>query len=83
MRDLLIRMKSNPRADWTLADVERLCRVEGIGCEPPRGGGSHFKVAHGSQPRILTIPFRKPVKPVYIRELIHFVEAVRRERDQA
>jgi hypothetical protein len=30
--DLLERMRANPRGDWTIADVERLCRRHGLRC---------------------------------------------------
>ena len=29
---------------------------------------------------ILTIPARRPIKPIYIRELVRFVDAVGNER---
>ncbi len=43
---------------------------------PPSGGGSHYKVSPPSRRAILTVPFRKPIKPVYIRKLVRFIEAV-------
>jgi hypothetical protein len=68
-------MRANPR-DWQLSDVETLCAAFGISCTPPRGG-SHHKIKHPQVPQILTIPSRRPIKPVYIRDLVKFVEAVR------
>ena len=76
MNDLLEQMRRNPAGDWSIRDVEALCRERGIRCVPPSGGGSHYKVAHPSQREILTVPFRRPIKPVYIRKLVRFVEAV-------
>jgi len=43
---------------------------------PPRKG-SHYKVSHGAMPMILTIPAHRPIKPVYVRDLVRFVDAVR------
>jgi len=48
---------------------------------PPSGGGSHFKVSHLSQDEILTIPARRPIKPVCIRKLVAFL--ARAEGDDA
>jgi hypothetical protein len=76
MTDLLDRMRRNPAGDWTIKDVETLCRAHGVNCSPPTGGGSHYKVSHLSQRQILTIPFRKPIKPVYIRKLVRFIDIV-------
>jgi hypothetical protein len=60
-----------------MRDVETVCRQFGIMCAPPCGGGSHYKIGHPGMAEKLTIPFKRPIKPVYIRQLIAFVEAVR------
>jgi hypothetical protein len=76
MRDLVEQMRRNPAGDWSIGDVERACRQVGVRCVPPTGGGSHYKVSHPSQAEILTIPARRPVKPVYIRKLVVFLARV-------
>jgi hypothetical protein len=76
LSDTLEQMRRGPQANWTIRDVKRLCRQFGIDCQPPRAGGSHYKVCHASQKEILTIPFRRPIKPVYIRKLVEFIDAV-------
>ena len=68
-------MRRNPKGDWTIEDVRVVCRLKGVACEAP-AGGSHYDLSHPSQRDILTIPFRKPLKPVYIRLLVAFVDAV-------
>ena len=73
----LEQMRRNPQGDWTIGDVEALCREHGVRCEPARGGSSHFKVAHASQAIILTVPYKRPIKPIYIRQLVAFIDAVR------
>jgi hypothetical protein len=71
------RMKRNPRDNWTIKDIERVCRENGLACKAPRGGGSHFKVSgHGFR---LTIPARRPIKPVYIRTLVGLIIKIRDE----
>lgn len=75
--DVLERMRSNSFSGWSVADVEKVCREFGVRCAPPSGGGSHYKVSHASQREILTVPFRRPIKPVYIRKLVRFIDAVR------
>ena len=72
----LAAMQNNPRGDWQISDVEAACRANGISCEPPRGGGSHFTVSHPSQQEILTIPAHKPIKAVYIVKLVSFIQLV-------
>lgn len=77
MSKRLERMRANPRADWTMADVEAVCREHGIRCDPPRGGSSHHKVSHLQVREILTVPSRRPIKPVYIRKLVEMIDRVR------
>lgn len=74
--NLLDRMRRNPASDWTISDVTSVCAQHGVRSAPPSGGGSHYKIPHPSQRAILTIPRARPVKAVYIRKLIRFIEAV-------
>lgn len=69
-------MRLNPR-DWRIEDVLTLCAGCGVDCTPPQAG-SHYKVKHADMTSILTILAHRPIKPVYIRELVRFVDGVRR-----
>lgn len=68
-------MRENPRGDWRIDDVVSVCEAFGVACTPPRKG-SHYKVKHLSQKEILTIPAHRPIKAVYIRELVEFLDRV-------
>ena len=72
---LLERMRNNPR-DWRITEVEAVCRTFDIECTPPKRG-DHYKVKHGSQERILTIPAHRPIKQWYIEDLVEFIDPVR------
>jgi hypothetical protein len=78
MGDLLEEMKRNPKGDWTINDVAKVCAEHGVACNPPKGGGSHYKVSHKRITHIQTIPFKRPIKPVYIKRLVVFLEVVRK-----
>jgi hypothetical protein len=71
---LLERMRNNPR-DWRIEDVQVVCAAFGVACAAPRKG-SHYKVKHESQAEMLTVPARRPIKPVYIADLVGFIDAV-------
>ena len=77
---LLARMKNNPRADWRISDVERIAQRYGFSINRPSGGGSHVTLRHRSGEK-LTVPARRPIKPVYIRQLVRMIE--RLEEDEA
>ena len=65
--DLLERMRANPAGDWRIRDVEALCRELGKGT-------SHAHARHPSAREILTIPAHRPIKPVYIRKLVRYID---------
>jgi len=66
-------MRRNPR-DWRIEDVMAVCAAFGVACTAPRKG-SHYKVKHSSQVEVLTVPARRPIKPVYIMALVGFIDA--------
>ena len=78
MNKRLDAMRRNPQSDWKIADIEALCNEFEINCAPHRGGSSHYKVSHPTMNEILTIPFKRPIKPVYIRNLVKFIDSVRK-----
>ena len=78
-RALLDRMLANPAADWTIADIERLCREEALQMRAP-AHGSHYTVFSDALDGILTVPARRPIKPVYIRKLASLVLAHRKAK---
>lgn len=67
-------MRRTPAADWRIEDVASVCRAFGVECVAP-SRGSHYPIAHASVAAILTIPARRPVKPVYIRMLVDYLDA--------
>jgi hypothetical protein len=75
-------MRGNAAGDWRIADVELVCRAFGVDCTPPSGGGSHYTVSHPDMAAILTVPARRPIKPVYIRKLVSYIDEVRSGEDE-
>ena len=71
---LLAQMRRNPAGDWTIQDIRKLCDRLGWQCLPPSGGGSHWKIVVPGSEAILTIPARRPIKPVYVRKLLEFMK---------
>ena len=72
--DLLERMRRNPAGDWQIRDVEAVCREHGLLLRVGKGM-SHCHAKHPAAREILTIPARRPIKPVYIRRLVRYIEA--------
>jgi predicted RNA binding protein YcfA (HicA-like mRNA interferase family) len=71
--NLLDRMRRNPVGNWHVQDVEALCREYGLLFRAGKGT-SHCHAKHPAAREILTIPARRPIKPVYIRKLMRYIE---------
>lgn len=71
--DLLERMRRSPVADWTIGDVQTVCKRHGF-LFRPGSGTSHVQVKHPAAKLILTIPARRPIKPVYIRKFVRYID---------
>lgn len=67
-------MRNNPRNDWGISDIERVCKQIGANCMSPTRG-SHYKISSEHLDGVLPIPFRRPIKPHYIKEFVRFAEA--------
>ena len=78
----LTDMRRNPRGDWTIEDVQTVCNEYGIDLQAP-GSGSHFKVTHRFLSEILTIPARRPIKPVYVKRFVALVTQVLEHLDDS
>ena len=72
LSERLERMRRNPADDWTISDVEAVCGEYGLLFRS--GKGSHAHAKHPTAHEILTIPARRPIKPVYTRKLVRYIE---------
>jgi hypothetical protein len=70
----LEKMKNNPYGDWTISDVEKLCREIGLSMSTP-SGGSHYVITSNFCQGHQTVPARRPIKPIYIKHLVGLCEA--------
>jgi hypothetical protein len=75
--ETLARMRVNPR-DWRIEDLKTVARRYGVTWRQP--GTSHvtFRAPSGAK---VTVPARKPIKPVYVRQFIALIERLGAERD--
>ncbi len=59
-------LRGTSDASFTFDELRRVLLRLGFEQRAPRG--SHYTFAHPAVPSILTIPKRKPLKPVYVRK---------------
>ena len=73
-KDLLEKMRANPADDWTIANIETLCAKVGLEVRKP-SGSSHYVVTSPYLRDAQTIPFKRPIKSLYIKQLVSYCDA--------
>ena len=69
----LARMRGNLR-DWQIAQLESVAKSHGVSVRKP--GGSHVIFEHPAIDWALSVPARRPIKPVYVRRFVTFIEEI-------
>lgn len=67
---ILEQMKANPR-DWRIESLKSV--AEGLGLVHRQPGGSHVIFRHPNG-AMLSVPARRPIKPVYVKKFVRLVE---------
>jgi hypothetical protein len=67
----LEKMRRNPRGDWKIEDFKAIAAHYEVEWRSP--GGSHvvFVSASGD---VLTVPARRPIKPVYVKQFVDLID---------
>ena len=68
---LLEKMRRNPRGDWQIDDLKAIADHYDIAWRSP--GGSHV-VFVSSDGCVLTVPARRPIKPVYVKLFVEMID---------
>lgn len=75
---LLGQMQNNPQ-DWRIENLITL--AEAFEIEIRNDGGSHHVFSYPGIANNLCIPARKPIKPIYIKHFLAFIQAVQEIKD--
>lgn len=73
---ILARMRRNPR-DWRIEELESMAVRLGITVRKP--AGSHVIFQHHDSVIEVSVPARRPIKPIYIRQLLALIDEVIRD----
>lgn len=66
--DKLYEQTVNNPKDVNFQDLDKILRKFGFSCRKPSSGSSHYTYFHTKLPDILTIPYRRPIKAIYVKK---------------
>ncbi len=67
----ILKMLDNPR-DWIIDSLENFAKRLGI--QVRKSGGSHVVFMHEDSDLVVTVPSRRPIKPVYIQQFLALLD---------
>ena len=62
---------------WRIEDLRAAARENSIDWRRPSGGGSHVIFSAPGIRDIVSVPSKRPIKPVYVRKLIALIDAAK------
>jgi predicted RNA binding protein YcfA (HicA-like mRNA interferase family) len=71
---LIEAIKRNPK-DVPWGDIDKVLKYYGFNCR--HRGGSHYNYYHPELSEILTIPRRRPVKAIYVKQALELIEKLK------
>lgn len=80
MSKLYAQIVNNPK-NVKFEKLDTLLRQHGFICRQPSGGSSHYNYYHPELPDVLTIPYARPIKAIYVKKAIAAIEKIREGSD--
>jgi hypothetical protein len=73
-RKILQKMRKS-QAGWRIEDLQMVAEANLVEWRRPGRGGSHVIVSAPGVREIVSVPARRPIKPVYIKQFLALVDA--------
>ena len=70
----LAAMRSNPKADFTISDIEMVASNVGLRSHTKVPGSHRGFSSEHVDAYILTVPSRRPIKPHYVRQFVRLCD---------
>ncbi len=67
------KMRANPR-DWRIESLEVV--AENIGIRVRKSGGSHVVFLNSKSDLVVTVPAKRPIKPIYIAKFLALIDDI-------
>ncbi len=75
------RIERLRRSQTDVSPEQLRTALESVGFELVRAQGSHYHYRHPALPKLVSIPYRRPVKRAYVREALKAIDEVMNDGD--
>jgi hypothetical protein len=77
----LQKVRRNP-SGWRIEDLLDVAEDNGVEWRRPGRGGSHVIFSASGVREILSVPAKRPIKPIYIKYFLALIDAARETRNR-
>ena len=71
---ILQKMRKNP-AGWRIEELQTVANENSIDWRRPGRGGSHVIFSAAGVREIVSVPAKRPIKPIYIKQFLALIHA--------
>jgi hypothetical protein len=72
----LRKMRESP-SGWRIEDLLTVAKEKGLDWRRPGSGGSHVIFSASGVREIVTVPAKRPIKPIYVKHFIALIDAAK------
>ena len=72
----LLKLRRNQNG-WRIEELQAVAGENGVEWRRPGRGGSHVIFSAGGVREIVSVPAKRPVKPIYIKQFLALIDAAR------
>jgi hypothetical protein len=67
---------------WRIEELQAVADANGVEWRRPGRGGSHVIFSASGVREIVSIPAKRPIKPIYVRHFVALIDAARKVEKQ-
>ena len=75
------KMRAN-QAGWRIEDLTGVAAGAGVEWRRPGRGGSHVIFSVSGVREIVSVPSKRPIKPVYVKQFLALIDAAKEARSK-
>lgn len=78
--DKMLRRMREDRIGWRIQELKTIAEANFIEWRMPGHGGSHVIFSAAGVREIVSVPAKRPIKPIYFKQFVAFIDAAKEGR---